>query len=157
MSDQGSICSSGVPDPQAVLCGNLGPFRDRNTLFSDGSRPQPTPAGSVQLGSPALMKLVWERVVALEFCSPLGCMWCRSSCFEGNLFHGKQTGCCWNSRLMSQLTYWPTAIHKGVNRKPASVHFYLVWMFSCVRKSCEERSGYLILLSIVFWNVKLVE
>lgn len=102
MSDQGSIFSSGVPAPQAVLCGNLGPFRDRNTLFSDGSRPQPTPAGSVQLGSPALMKLVWERVVALEFCSPLGCMWCRSSCFEGNLFHGNQTGCCWNSRLMSQ-------------------------------------------------------
>lgn len=60
------------------------------------------PAGSVQLGSPALMKLVWERVVALEFCSPLGFMWCRSSCFEGNLFHGNQTGCCWNSRLMSQ-------------------------------------------------------
>lgn len=48
------------------------------------------------------MKLVWERVVALEFCSPLGFMWCRSSCFEGNLFHGNQTGCCWNSRLMSQ-------------------------------------------------------
>lgn len=55
------------------------------------------------------------------------------------------------------VTYWPTEIHKGVNHKPASVHFYGVWMFWCVRKSCEEWSGYLILLSIVFWNVKLVE
>lgn len=135
--------------PQGVLCGNLGASRVRNTLFSDDSRRSPKSAESVQPGSLVLMKPVWEEMVALEFALPLAS--CNVAHFVLKVARSMETrqgvveivGWCLN------VTYWPTEIHKGVNHKPASVHFCIVWMF----RMCKETlwgSRLSVLLSILW-------
>lgn len=126
---------SPCPTGARSLSSNLGSFRVKNIYCFEMAqgpslRLQDLCSPETQLRCSLCGKRWWHLSVAL----------CLASC--GVAHFVLKVACPMETRQgvveivgwCLSVTYWPTEIHRGVNHKPASVHFYMVWTFCMCKK-----------------------